>query len=74
MTDPIKELFAEIDRLNVNLAFCREAMRHANIDLSMVLPSVSCDMQKSIRKTLDRIDEARDRSNAVSSGVRKSET
>jgi hypothetical protein len=65
MTDSIKQLFDEIDRLHVNLAFCREAMRHADIDLSMALPLVNGDMQKSIRKTLDRIDEARERANAI---------
>ncbi len=45
----------------LDLAFCREAMRHADIDLSTILPAVSGDMQKSIRKTLDLIDEARKR-------------
>ena len=48
-----------IERLELDLAFCREAMRHADIDLSMVLPLVSSDMQKAIRKTLERLDEAR---------------
>ena len=52
----------EIERLELNLAFCREAMRHADIDLSMVLPLVSGDMQKAIRKTLERLDEAKTRS------------
>lgn len=53
---------ARIEKLELDLAFCREAMRHADIDLSMVLPLANSDMQKSIRKTLDTIDEARKRS------------
>jgi hypothetical protein len=51
-----------IEKLKTDIAFCREAMRHADIDLSMVLPLVNVDMQKAIRKTLARIDEAKMRS------------
>ena len=59
MTDP--HLLDRLDELETNLAFCREAMRHATIDLTMVLPLVDGDMQAEIRRTLDRIDEARER-------------
>jgi len=55
------------EQLEVDLAFCREALRHADIDLSVVLPLVSSDMQKSIRNTLKAIDEARDRLNQQNS-------
>lgn len=35
----------------------REALRHADIDLSMLLPEIANrDMAKSVRKTLDMID------------------
>jgi hypothetical protein len=55
-----------IEKLKTDVAFCREAMRHADIDLSMVLPLVNADMQKEIRKTLARIDEAKIRSLSLS--------
>lgn len=57
----------DINRLNLDLAFCREAMRHADIDLSMILPFANSDMQKSIRKTLGAIDKARKRTTTLSS-------
>lgn len=62
----IERLNAEIERFNVDIAFCREAMRHADIDLSMILPEITnSDIRKSVRKTLDTIDEARRRTHAL---------
>jgi hypothetical protein len=56
------ELRGQVEKMDVDLAFCREAMRHSDIDLSMMISEIANrDMQKSIRKTLDRIDEARRR-------------
>lgn len=64
-TRVMKEAADEIERLRLDIVFCREAMRHADIDLSMILPEVAnTDMQKGIRKTLDRIEEARNRTYA----------
>jgi len=57
----IEALEAALRKGDVDLAFCREAMRHAEIDLCVVLPLVNSDIQKSIRKTLNRFDEARAR-------------
>lgn len=65
----VADLMAENARLQLDLAFCREAMRHADIDLSMILPDVGLDMQKEIRKTLARLDEAKVRS--LSNGDRE---
>lgn len=51
---------AQVEEKNLHLSYCREAMRFADIDLSMILPDVAnLEVRRSIRKTLDRIDEAR---------------
>lgn len=61
---------AEVERLRLDLCFCREAMRHADIDLSMILPDVGPEMQKEFRKTLARLDEAKVRSLSPSEGTK----
>jgi len=58
----IEALEAALRERDVDIAFCREAMRHADIDLTMALPMLTTEMQRAARKTLDRIDEARLRS------------
>ena len=55
----IETLEAALRERDVDIAFCREAMRHADIDLTMALPMLTAEMQRAVRKTLDRIDEAR---------------